>query len=293
MQNLAKWKKHESSSREASTKNYFGPKAEVYDLTDTQAYWVFSDQLLWKLLDKYCLQQLSSQKDGFHFLDAGCGTARWSSKILEKYTNASATLLDITPEMLSVSRYKLGSMGLNDRAELFETDLNSSNLRELNKKNDLTICFHNVLSFLVDPIKTITHFYDQTAQGGWLALVIPNVYHGAYFSCLTRNTEEMQRVLNDQAIKFAPEVPEMLLFSPDNMRKSLTEIGWKDIGIYGFPVTVYPNMEETQVEGNSDANIKLFDDKKMVDLLSQIEWEFCQNQDTAARGNNLLIIARK
>ncbi len=103
----------------------------------------------------------------------------------------------------------------------------------------------------------------------------------------------MQRVLVDGSFKFAPNVPEMLLFSPENMRQSLADMGWKNIEVYGFPVTVYPNMEETRVEGNSELNVKLFDDKKIVDALSELEWEFCQKQEAAARGNNLLIIARK
>ena len=102
MQNTTKWKKRDQTDRAISTKDYFGPKAEVYDLTDTQSYWVFSDQLLWKLLDKYCLKPLADSNKNFHFLDAGCGTARWSSKILQNYSNCTATLLDITPEMLSV-----------------------------------------------------------------------------------------------------------------------------------------------------------------------------------------------
>lgn len=293
MQNAVKWKKRDQESRASSTKEYFGPKAEVYDLTDTQAYWVFSDNLLWKLLDKYCLQILADKKRNFHFLDAGCGTARWSSRILKNYPGSTANLVDITPEMLSVSRAKLTSMGLIDRADLSEVDLNNSSLSELEKQNDLTICFHNVLSFLVDPIKTIGDYYKKTADGGWLALVVPNIYHGAYFSCLTRNPEEMRRVMADGSVKFAPNVPEMLLFSPDNMRQTLADMGWKNVEVYGFPVTVYPNMEETRVEGNSDQNVKLFDDKEMVDALTQIEWEYSQKQEVAARGNNLLIIARK
>lgn len=293
MQSSVKWKKRDPMSRATSTKEYFGPKADVYDLTDTQAYWVFSDNLLWKLLDKYCLQILAEKKGNFHFLDAGCGTARWSSRILKNYSNSTANLIDITPEMLSVSREKLTFMGLIDRANLSEVDLNNSSLNELEKQNDLTICFHNVLSFLVDPIKTIGDFYKKTTDGGWMALVVPNVYHGAYFSCLTRNPEEMQRVMADGSVKFAPNVPEMLLFSPDNMRQALFEMGWKSVDVYGFPVTVYPNMEETRVEGNSDLNVKLFDDEKIVDALSEIEWDFCQKQEAAARGNNLLIIARK
>lgn len=293
MQSSVKWKKRDPMSRAVSTKEYFGPKAEVYDLTDTQAYWVFSDNLLWKLLDKYCLQILADKKSNFHLLDAGCGTARWSSRILKNYSNSTAKLIDITPEMLSVSREKLAMMGLIDRADLSEVDLNNSSLNELEKQNDLTICFHNVLSFLVDPIKTIGDFYKKTADGGWMALVVPNIYHGAYFSCLTRNPEEMHRVMADGSVKFAPNVPEMLLFSPENMRKTLSEMGWKSVDVYGFPITVYPNMEETRVEGNSELSIKLFDDKKIVDALGQIEWDFCQRQEAAARGNNLLIIARK
>ena len=293
MQSSAKWKQRDQQSRANSTKDYFGPKAEVYDLTDTQAYWVFSDNLLWKLLDKYCLQVLANQKKDFHFLDAGCGTARWSSRILKNYSSSTADLLDITPEMLSVSRDKLSKMGIIDRANLSEVDLNNSDLSEMPQSNDLTISFHNVLSFLVDPIKTIGDFYKKTADGGWLALVVPNIYHGAYFSCLTRNPEEMQRVLEDGSVKFAPNGPEMLLFSPDSMRQSLSAMGWKNIEVYGFPVTVYPNMEETRVEGNSELNVKLFDDKNIVDALGEIEWEFCQKQEAAARGNNLLIIARK
>lgn len=97
--------------------------------------------------------------------------------------------------MLDVSAKKLQAMGLADRAKIIEADLNNQTfLADLGQQFDLIISLHNVMSFLVDPLATIKSFGATLVPGGQLALVIPNLYHAAYFSALNRDLGEMKRV---------------------------------------------------------------------------------------------------
>ncbi|MDD2324483.1 MAG: methyltransferase domain-containing protein [Alphaproteobacteria bacterium] len=286
------WPSREKKDRARETVEYFNPKAKDYDKTDEQSYWVFSDRLLWRLLNDHILSDLAKIKPSFSLLDAGCGTARWSSKILEAYPQSSATLLDITPNMLEVSKQKLESMGLSSRAVLKQLDLNDLEGFPLNP-HDLAICFHNVLSFVVDPAAVIRSLVNKINGGGTICLVIPNLFHAVSFSASLGRMIEVKRAMKSCAVKFTDEVPEMWVFSPDKIKKIFASAGVLDCSVFGFPVTVYPQFEETQIVGNSSNNSKLFANDAAVQTLFETELVLSNQQEAAARGNNLLVIARK
>src|ERR1700730_14319097 len=95
------WPKLDSSTRVAEVQKYFAQKSGFYDAVDQQPYWAFSDFLLWELLRRFVLDKLMTV-DQIKLLDAGCGTARWSIKILQYLPSCIASLLDISPEMLAM-----------------------------------------------------------------------------------------------------------------------------------------------------------------------------------------------
>ncbi len=286
------WPSKKKEDRAQETIEYFNPKAKDYDKTDEQSYWVFSDRLLWRLLNDHVFVELARRAPSFSVLDAGCGTARWSSRILETYPQSRATLLDITPNMLEVSRQKLERMGLLPRATLELLDLNDLDSFPL-PPHDLAICFHNVLSFVVDPEAVIHGIVKKVKAGGTICLVVPNLFHAVSFSASLGRMTEVQRAMTSCAVKFTDEVPEMWVFSPEKIQSIFASIGLSDCKVLGFPVTVYPQFEETQIVGNSSNSSKLFANEPAVQTLFETELVLSNQKEAAARGNNLLVIARK
>lgn len=287
------WRGRAQEDRKQETIAYFDPKAAAYDKTDEQGYWAFSDKLLWHLLRTRALDKLAARKPDFTFLDAGCGTARWSMKLLQAYARCTGTLLDLTPNMLDVSRGKIAAAGYADRAALRLFDLNDLAAASDVPAYDLAICFHNVLSFVVDPAAVIRALIDRAASGATICLVIPNLYHAASFSAAQGRMEEVRRVLSASAVKFTAEVPEMWVFTPEKIRAVVAQTPARSCEVLGFPVTVYPGFEETQIEGESSACKTLFADQEAVSTLFDMECVLSSQSEAAARGNNLLVLIEK
>lgn len=294
MENVFKvqWQPKPVQERNREVLDYFQPKAVNYDETDGQDYWAFSDRLLWSLLQDNVLEPIKKEKENFSFFDAGCGTARWSSRILQAYPAATGILGDLTPNMLQVAKDKVERMGASGRVVSQEMDLNKLASYNVPKVN-LVICFHNVLSFVSDPAAVIAALYDQLNDGGRLCLVIPNLYHAASFSALAGNLTEAERASNTASVKFTETVPEMWVFTPEKIAGIFGDLGAAQSKVMGFPVTVYPQKEETEIRGNSNQAKRIFSDEGNVKRLFEIEKRLCPQQEAAARGNNLLCIATK
>lgn len=285
------WPTLDPSQRVAESKAYFAPKAQKYDDVDNQPYWAFSDELLWELLQTLVLNKLQD-RGVVHLLDAGAGTARWSSRIMQFLPMAQGTLIDASPDMLGVAKEKMERLGLADRSKIFERDLQTFDPTEF-QGQDLVISFHNVLSFVDKPEVVIDKLMRTLAPGGTMILVIPNRYHAAYFSLFQGRWKELERVRASWSVKFADSVPEMFVFTPDAARATLLNAGAADVKTYGFPVTIYPQMEETAIAGSSGFAKKVLSDEMNRRFLLDFEKELCQREEAAARGNNLLVIARK
>lgn len=286
------WKSKPVGERNEAVLKYFKPKAVYYDETDGQDYWTFSDRLLWELLEETVLQPIHKSKKNFTVFDAGCGTARWSSRILNAYSEASAILGDITPEMLAVSKNKIDALKLSDRAELHELDLNKLDSYNL-PKSDIVICFHNVLSFVSDPQLVLESLWGHVAAGGYMVLVIPNLYHAASFNALQGKLSEAEKACNDFSVKFTDTVPDMWVFTPSKISQIFDKLGATQNNIMGFPVTVYPQIEETEIRGNSSQAKRIFSNPENFERLLKIELQLSKQAEAASRGNNLLCIAKK
>ena len=128
-------------------------------------------------------------------------------------------------------------------------------------------------------------------KGAPLAVIVANKYHSLYFSVLTRKFENLETNLKKSLVQFTDDVPPMHTFTPASLRTLLSDSGFADIRVFGFPITIYPNMEETSLSDNSKEAISIFKDEKIYQLLLGIEKEACLNEEAAARGNMLLAIA--
>lgn len=267
---------------------YFATKADRYDDTDKQAYWVFSDRLLWALLQK---KFFFIPKDrAFTFLDAGGGTGRWTLKILKEYPLSHAVLIDISKEMLTVAKNKFADHGYSDRVEMIEGDLSVMDL-EQDAQYDFAICFHNVIGFVSNPKAALHRICSLLKVEGKLALMAPSFYHALYFSNANNRQNELARILYERSVCYNDAMPPLKVFEIEEMRQLLMEVGLSPLDCYGFPVTLYPGMDETLIEGQTKQLSHLL--KQAQQSLFELEMRLCCDSKMAPRGNNILFLSEK
>lgn len=267
---------------------YFKNKAKDYDLVEGQTYWILSDKLLWENFKETVLNKLPSD---FKFLDAGGGTGRWTIKILEEYPMATGTIVDISKEMLNEARKKIEYKQLSKRVEIIENNLENLENMELDQF-DLSFNFHNVLGFVENPKRVIHELKKVTKKDGYIVSLVPNLYHNIFFNIFVNNMELAMETLETNKGRFTKNMPSMNMFTPNSIKDLYTEEGITTELISGFPITIYPGMQETQIDGNSEHIQDILENEKVFNKIYEIERKAFKNSDIAARGNQIYIIGR-
>lgn len=268
---------------------YFRKKASGYDLVETQLYWNLSDELLWNLLRTTALDKFHGRS--MKFMDAGGGTGRWSIKILDYLSESTCVLCDISDEMRLEALKKIKERELDQRA--LTKKCNIENMpSEDNNSYDLVMNLHNVLGFTDNAEKALFEMYRVLKPGGFLISVVPNKYHAVFFNILLRRFDAARHIAENSKGTFTDNMPEITMFTPDGIIKYYEKIGMKDIKVFGFPVTIYPQAEEAKISGTSLTLEEILSNKKIFDLIASIEKNMI-SEEAAARGNNLFIIGRK
>ena len=267
---------------------YFKNKAKDYDLVEGQTYWVLSDKLLWEIFKETVLDKLP---ENFKFLDAGGGTGRWTLKILEEFPKAQGMIIDISREMLNEARSKVKKRNYEKRVKIIEQNLEQID----NVKDDefeISFNFHNVLGFVENPNTVINELHRVTKKGGYVVSLVPNLYHNIFFNIFVGNMELANETMKTKRGRFTKEMPKMNMFTPDSIKDIYEKIGIKVELLSGFPITIYPGMQETQIDGNSEHVQDILSDEKTFNEIYNIEKSLFKNSDTASRGNQIYIIGR-
>ena len=277
-----------TTSNQEEVLKYFKGKASGYDLVDGQVYWRLSDQLLWQLFDKNALYKLS---DDFSFLDAGGGTGRWSEKVLQKYDSSTGLIYDLSSDMLKQAKQKAKG-GLENRLKLKQGDIERMN--DLDEGIfDLTFSFHNVLGFVNSPKEAIKEMTRVTKEGGYVVSVVPNQYHCVFFNLMLGRIKEAEYATKERKGRFTSDMPYMHLFTPSNLRELYGNAGLNGVGVFGFPVTIYPGMQETQISGSTEKIADLLENSDNYKEIYKLEEQLSSIEDIATRGNNLFVIGKK
>jgi len=282
-----------SNSHYKDVIKYFNKKAAKYDLVDQQLYWRLSDELLKKIIQIKLVKPLSG-KNKLRVLDAGAGTGRWSLILydfFEKKTRLYFDLVDITKKMLDEADKKIKKRGLDN---IMKTQI--GNIEDLsnypNSYYDIAISFYNVLSFVEKPDRALKEVFKKLKRGGLYASIVANKYHAYFFTILTNRLEELANIERGK-VRYTKDMPQIHCFTPNEIKKLYQKSGFKKIEVISFPNFVYPNIEDTKLEGQSKQTKNLLENKKGFQKILDTEFQECFNQDIAVRGNVLLVIGRK
>lgn len=269
------------SEYELEVAKYFEGKAESYDNVEKQAYWRLSDKLLWLLLKK----ELDSFPGEFTFLDAGGGTGRWSKRILDEFPKSKGVLIDISESMLNQAKRK-NSYG--DRWTILRGDI--QDIEREDGQFDIVINTHNVLGFVEDSEKALSEMSRLLRRGGKLISVVPNYYHAIFFNLFLGDKAMAEEIKEKSRGKFVGGMPSLDLFSVQKIRDLYQKNNLGDVIVLGFPVTIYPGYQDTQLSEESDKQDFI---ENNFDKLFEIEKGLVMKEEAAARGNNLMAIGIK
>src|SRR5690606_13432865 len=253
--------------------SYFSKKAEEYDLVDNQLYWKLSDTLLWDILKNNVLYKLN---DNFSFIDVGGGTGRWSIKVLENFRLSEGVIFDLSKEMLNQARMKLkGNNSLTERCEIIEGDIDS--YTDISSRFDLAFTFHNVLGFVNDPFSVLEKMTSMVKKGGYVVAVVPNFYHNIFFNVSTGNVKLANETITTKKGRFTENMPNMHMFTPEYLKDTFEKIGLETLGVYGFPISIYPGFQETQLQGQSMHLQEILKDESNFKEILNFELELYKN----------------
>ena len=279
-----------SNSYEKSVKKYFNLKAKNYDDVEYQVYWNLSDSLLWYLLKFKILDKLKNKK--IKVLDAGGGTGRWLIQIIKYLPDSSGTLYDFSESMLDVARNKIRDGKLQERIEIINGNL--ENMRSCkNSQYDIAICFHNPLSFVKNYNKAFGEITKKLKKGGYFILVVSNKYHMLYVNAQTGDIQNMKILLKTDIGSFNEHMPPIHTFTPISIMSLYQKFGLKEIHTYGFPVTIYPQLENTAISGSGKRTKAILEDADTFAIIEEIEKQLVLCEEAAPRGNSLFVIGRK
>ncbi|MFJ3976506.1 MULTISPECIES: bifunctional 2-polyprenyl-6-hydroxyphenol methylase/3-demethylubiquinol 3-O-methyltransferase UbiG [unclassified Streptomyces] len=272
----------------AEVQDYFSVKAEAYDDVDLQPYWMLSDRLLAAALKDEVLSRLP---EGFRFLDAGCGTGRWTTFFAEQAPTSRGTSFDLTAEMLGVAEEKAQRRGFADRVSFVRGDLADVSETLDGQTFDLAFNFHNVLGFVADPEKVIADIAGLLNPGGLLVSFLPSVWHTAFFNISVGNLDEAEKALGRRG-RFTTQMPDMHLFDLERIEKMHAAAGLELAVVSGFPNLIYPGYQETQLHGSTEKLVDILADDN-VDRIFEMENRLRTTPGIAPRGNNLFVVSRR
>ena len=267
---------------------YFAAKADSYDDVVHQEFWQLSDQLLWDLVGWQVLDRVGPAP---RLLDAGGGTGRWTERFLRAVPDGTATIYDLSAEMLGQARLRAAMPDLRGRVELEQGDLSRLVERYPRASFDVVFCFHNVLGFVPDPAGVLRQFADVLKVDGVLAMVVPNRHHMTFFNLSQGRIGDAERVARTGRGRFTPEMPEIDTFTPAELDAMVSAAGLTTTLLTGFPCVLYPGRAETDRHGSSESLADLLGDPDGFERILRIERELARKGRVAARGNNLFVAA--
>ena len=217
--------------------------------------------------------------------DAGAGTGNWSRFVLSLGVGMRGIMFDMNANMLKIAKPKLAQVDNS-------VYISEGNLKVLSdfpsQRSNLVLCMHNVIGLARNTEVILRNLCAYLEDDGLAFIMAMNKYHAFNFTRQFRDEAKVMRVVQDGTVKFKDDMPEMFCYTPEEFEKVLRDAGFNKVTVLGFPVTVYPSMQDTKLLRKNTSILQLKDPQARVELLA-LEKRLCLCTELAYRGGSSLI----
>jgi SAM-dependent methyltransferase len=247
-------------------------------------YEAASGHLLWRVFTRNVLCQLP---EVFRFCDAG-GCGRWSLRILDEYAGASGVILRdrvhvfadavANPLEQHVDRFDMGGTNLFGALDVAETSF------------DLTFSLQGILSSAEQPDEVLRELVKITKPGGFVVLLVPNMYHAVFCNLHRGRIAEAERAIAGRA-RYSPDTPELNVFTPGSLEALVKRAGACPRTTVGLPVVAEPWSSEADSWSEQTVHPTVFANEESRKRFLAIEEVLLNQSELPPRGSSLLSIA--
>jgi ubiquinone/menaquinone biosynthesis C-methylase UbiE len=271
---------------------FFNPYAKTVDkAAGVSAFWRLSDEIITEIVRReiapYCT-------DSSLTMDAGGGTGRWVIK-LSGVLKGKLVVFDRSEDMLAKASENIGNSNVSDRISIVEGDLTQIDDFADNSVDNI-VSIYSPLSFIYKQDKAAKELFRILKPGGRI-LIMSHSYHNALASKINNyraDAKELQRLANEQRVKWAPHVPELVIHSKESIEKLFSDAGFQIQKTYGVPVFVQPGPEDFDSENEKKSAVSEYlENPDVFKLIFEIEMRFNANETVANRGMNMFMLAEK
>jgi ubiquinone/menaquinone biosynthesis C-methylase UbiE len=271
---------------------FFNPYAKTVDkATGVSAFWRLSDEIITEVVRReiapYCT-------DSSLTMDAGGGTGRWAIKLSE-VLKGKLVVFDRSVDMLAKASENIAKSSISNRINIVEGDLTQIDDFADNSVNNI-VSIYSPLSFVYEQGKAAKELFRILKPGGRI-IVMSHSYHNALASKINNyraDAKELQKLANEQRVKWAPHVPELVTHSKESIEKLFSEAGFQIQKTYGVPVFVQPGPEDFDPENEKKSAVSEYlENPDVFKSVFEIEMKFNANETVANRGMNMFMLAEK
>ena len=155
---------------------------------------------------------------------------------------------------------------------------------------------YSPLSFIYEQDKAAKELFRILKPGARI-LIMSHSYHNALASKINNyraDAEELQKLANEQRVKWAPYVPELVTHSKESIEKLFSDAGFQIQKTYGVPVFVQPGPEDFDPENEKRSAVSEYlENPNVFKSVFEIEMRFNANETVANRGMNMFMLAEK
>ncbi|MEN9524154.1 MAG: hypothetical protein RL536_223 [Candidatus Parcubacteria bacterium] len=272
--------------------SFFNPYAKTVDkAAGVSAFWRLSDEIITEIIKReiapYCT-------DSSLTMDAGGGTGRWAIKLSE-VLKGKLVVFDRSKDMLAKALENINKSNISDRISMVEGDLTQIN-EFTDNSTDSIVSIYSPLSFIYEQDNAAKELFRILKPGGRI-LIMSHGYYNALASKINNyraGTEELQKLTDEQMVKWAPHVPELVTHSKESIEKLFSDAGFHIHKTYGVPVFVQPGPEDFDPENEKKSAVSEYlENPDVFKSVFEIEMRFNANETVVNRGMNMFMLAEK
>ncbi|MCG3136885.1 MAG: tRNA 5-carboxymethoxyuridine methyltransferase [Phycisphaerae bacterium] len=263
--------------KKRSVQRYHDRVAHRYDAIYDDRYWQWHDALTWDYLKPHLPTDLAVP-----LLDMGCGTGKWGLKLAQ--SGFRVTCVDISLQMVETVRRKIAELGLEQRVEAVQADV--EDLSALPRDHfGVVTAFGEPLGSVQSPARAVGQLCLVLRPGGLLIGTIDNQLAALDYYLQKQDVAGLEKFVQDGRTHWltraAAEQFELHTFSPLSWSRLLEKCGYEVVELRGKSVLPIRQYAE------------LLEDREGYRRLLQIEEKLSRLPDAVGRAAHLQFVARK